>query len=354
MDISRQLIEKFITGQCTPEEQELVSAWFREYPEKFSEYYTESSWEAFQVDESIPVPGERLWSSIQQQVSQGRARRLRTIWSVAAAIMIIITGYAVYQLSRPETTGEGTIARKAPAQKTLPPHAITPMPQTRKTIANTSDDFASSTLPDGSVVKIGPQSSITFDSLFRNNTRDIFLSGEATFTVVKDKTRPFIVHSKNFTTTALGTVFTVNDRNPSYVIIRLHSGKIVIRKEKDFAPSFNEVYLSAGQQLKVNRTSLTANVTTIAATRRPPLATPRIKPAILSFNKQSLPEVLAKLQQEYHVELQYDAAALANMEFTGVYDPSKMTLQAFLETLCLLNELNLIENNSNNFTLQIK
>src|SRR5690606_14332062 len=62
-------------------------------------------------------------------------------------------------------------------------------------------------LPDGSRVVLNSRSSITYSTDFGNGQREMFLLGEAFFEVAKDTLRPFIVHTGNLSTRALGTSF---------------------------------------------------------------------------------------------------------------------------------------------------
>lgn len=65
-------------------------------------------------------------------------------------------------------------------------------------------------LPDGSVVTLGPDSAIAVD--FQNDRRDIhLLAGMGYFEVAPDKSRPFSVFSGPLRATALGTAFDVSN-----------------------------------------------------------------------------------------------------------------------------------------------
>jgi transmembrane sensor len=329
MEISNGLVKRFLEGTCTPGEKEQVLAYFRKYPEKMQFYLTDKSWEDFQPDNSIQTPGVKMWEVINRQ-----HRGL----------------YLVYSTGAPAKKNDA-----APQQviAVVTKQEDQDKPRLQRVI-NEQPVSSSCHLPDGSVVKLKPHSSISFDSLFADKTRDIYLEGEAVFTVKKDKQRPFIVHSKNLTTTALGTVFTVNDRHSAFTVIRLHSGRIVIRKEEHAAGRFNEVFLSPGQQLKVDKGSFTAKLTEMIVHKTVRDTAVKLAPGIMKFSKQPLTEVFSQLQSNYKIIIQYNEEQIRNMDFTGIYDPSKTTVQSFLETLCLLNDLSLTKDVSGDvFTIQV-
>lgn len=64
-------------------------------------------------------------------------------------------------------------------------------------------------LPDGTQVRLNAGSSLDYPKQFNGSTRDVYLTGEAYFDVVKDKHKPFLVHTNAFTVKVLGTVFNV-------------------------------------------------------------------------------------------------------------------------------------------------
>ena len=65
-------------------------------------------------------------------------------------------------------------------------------------------------LPDKSRVIVNSGSTLFYQKGFNGKTREIYLSGEAKFTVAKDKKRPFIVKTNDMAIEALGTVFNVS------------------------------------------------------------------------------------------------------------------------------------------------
>ncbi|MBV4355699.1 FecR family protein [Pinibacter aurantiacus] len=344
--MSNRLIEKFLSGDCTEEEMEVVVAHFKNDPDTFVQYLTEKSWETFQPDAKMAVPSEKMLQQIEGSTRTTPVRKMNPVWIAAASVIIIAGIFSLYKLAMPVEKNE--IAK----DDGLKIEVFSAKKNMLKTIANNTSRASSHALPDGSVVKLGANSSISFDEHFANNKRDIFLKGEAVFTVAKDKTRPFTVHSHTVAVTALGTVFDVNDRNPAKAIVHLYSGKIVIRKEKDIAGDFKEVYLAPGQLYQLNKENLVAIVSEAPKAKITPVA-PKVKP-VLNFNKQSIAEILTQLQKEYKLIIDYNDDVIRNMDFTGTYDPSGATVESFLETLCMLNDLTLTKTNDHHFSIQVK
>ena len=64
-------------------------------------------------------------------------------------------------------------------------------------------------LPDGTMAWLNADSKLIYDENFRGDFREVSLEGEAYFDVVKDKTKPFIIHTKAIDIRVLGTAFNV-------------------------------------------------------------------------------------------------------------------------------------------------
>ena len=81
-----------------------------------------------------------------------------------------------------------------------------------KTISQVSTRNGSKTnliLPDGTKVWLNAGSSLTYDSSYGKNLREVSLSGEGFFEVVKNKEKPFIIHASKINVKVLGTEFNV-------------------------------------------------------------------------------------------------------------------------------------------------
>lgn len=84
------------------------------------------------------------------------------------------------------------------------------------------------TLPDSSVVIVNSGSMLIYPEKF-THSRDIFLNGEAYFTVTKDESKPFIVKTTDMDIEVLGTVFNVNAyTNSDKTSTTLESGKVSV------------------------------------------------------------------------------------------------------------------------------
>ena len=123
-------------------------------------------------------------------------------------------------------------------------------PQSAGNIISTKPGFkASINLPDGSKVWLNGDSKITYDGDFQGKTREVYLSGEAFFDVAKDKTRPFIIHTRTINLKVLGTAFNVRsyDYDKETETSLVHgSVEVTLRNNPD-----KKIVLKPGEKLLV-------------------------------------------------------------------------------------------------------
>lgn len=128
-------------------------------------------------------------------------RRLIRISSIAAAAIIAIA--LIYKFS---------IQLKAVVP--VAANIITTKPGSKSKI----------NLPDGTLVWLNADSKITYGEDYNGTQREVELTGEAYFDVVKDKIKPFIIHTKSIRIKVLGTAFNVrsypNEKTSETSLIR--------------------------------------------------------------------------------------------------------------------------------------
>lgn len=104
------------------------------------------------------------------------------------------------------------------------------------------------TLIDGSTATLNSESSITYSENFGEESRIIYLKGEAFFKVTHDETRPFVVISKGLKTTALGTSFNINTYKANNMAVSLATGKVRVELSSSDANDTSEIILTPGEQ----------------------------------------------------------------------------------------------------------
>lgn len=90
-------------------------------------------------------------------------------------------------------------------------------------------------LPDGTAVWLNSNTRLEYPSCFGTGCREVKLSGEGYFDVVRNEELPFVVHTSKYDVEVLGTVFNVIAYEGSSIPFEtaLISGSVKIRSETD-------------------------------------------------------------------------------------------------------------------------
>lgn len=337
MNIPEAVIQKFFRGECTGEEERQVRLYFIEHPEELEKYMTEESWERIG---DHPMP-EELTASMLKKIESAtslRVFRMKTLqWVAAAAVVLLVAGsFVLWQVSPVK-------------EQVVTAHVAVKDSMVKR--ENGSEDTLFIAMADGSSITLGPKSSVSYYQPFRNNSRDIYLKGDGLFRVKNSKVQPFTVHTAQVATTVLGTTFRVKEDRGGKVSVRLYSGKVkvqpVLRSGKR-VDSNSIVYLNPGQELLVVNDS--HPIVKAFSEQGPAKVATEKKVApmavAVTFTDEPLKNVLTQLQRSGGMRIRFNEGELADMTFTGIYNPAKETAESFIETLVLLNGLTVRKENN--------
>lgn len=187
-----------------------------------------------------------------QRASLRRLNRRRW-WSAASVIFMLGLAAWFWQRSRYAVAGSGS--------------ADVP----ERLVAKNGSRIRS-LLADGTTVWLNAGSSLEYVTDFSGRTREVRLTGEAYFDVIKMPERPFIVHTSDIDIRVLGTVFTVKSYpDDDSVETTLYHGSVKVLRIGD--EEKNAVQLRPNQKFVLSRQA--AN-----------------KPEALSENEQPVPKEL--------------------------------------------------------------
>jgi len=153
-------------------------------------------------------------------------------------------------------------------------------------------------LPDGTKVWLNAASSITFPTVFAGEQRQVDISGEAYFEVVKNERQPFVVRQGEMNVQVLGTSFDANCYGDDAAsMITLLEGKV--RVEKGAARNL----LMPGQQAVVRQAA-----GSITIVRHPDIkAVMAWKNGSFGFNDANIASVMREVERWYNVQVVYEA-----------------------------------------------
>jgi transmembrane sensor len=305
MKITPQLIRKYLSNTCTPQEREAVEEWYRNFDDDPDPLRFMDEAEQANLQRSMYKRFKQNFAGNNDEGSSNSFRNkiYTLIWAVSgiAAVLLLVFNFG----NKTELTADSAEANL----------------NAQVTVRNNGSSIYKKILPDRSVVWLSPQSTLTFPQKFSGNTRQVNLAGEAFFEVTKDKAHPFIINSGELTTRVWGTSFRVKAFKNLPAEVSVVTGKVSVAQ----AAKKDEVMLLPDQRVTlVNHNQLIKVAGTGIATEM------RIwKKASLSFEDARMENVFAALNKKFNIRIYSTDEALNHLTFTA--DFTDQNLPAILE-----------------------
>jgi ferric-dicitrate binding protein FerR (iron transport regulator) len=213
------LISKHLSGEASPKENQAFRHWLNSNSQNKEDFNKIAL--SYQLSKGTTVDNQksRVLSRIKQRIDSDSEKRidknqdtkhegLKSWISIAASILVFLSVGALYFLN-----SENSEVQLIPVEQVV-------------LKSNPAGQKSKVFLPDGSIVWLNSESSISYEGEFNDSTRHVHLTGEAYFEVKKDHDRPFVVYSGTISTTALGTAFNVNAFDEKKITVSLTQGKV--------------------------------------------------------------------------------------------------------------------------------
>ena len=329
MEDTAASLQKFFCRECNAEEAAQTAAWLESHEEALDPLFLEE-WEQtepatdLQSDESMA-----MYTAVERHAGS-RARWIRLGGRTAAAACltgILALGILHSGKRKPEAEIAGPVLKRSWEVR-----------------ANSLSRDIRFQLADGSTVSLRPHSSIRYLTQ-QDSARDIYLQGTASFTVARDRDRPFTVYMGEVATTALGTAFRVAG-NSGKITVRLFEGKVKIKLETAAHP---EIFLNPGQELRYERATRTFSIHlfTGPAKTQSTAAPASAAPAPVdktenwyAFENEPVSEVFHNLEAIYNIRIRYQKNEMRNVYFIGRFEKTD-SAEHILANIALLKHLRL-------------
>lgn len=222
------------------------------------------------------------WKRLNRQMHVSSMRKIYIQWMKYAAVIVlfIISIVGTYNVAVQRTL-------RQPAEMT---EIFVPYGESKEVI-----------LPDLSKVWLNAGSTLIYAKEFdKMASRCIYLTGEASFSVTKNKEKPFIVRTSRVDVEALGTVFTVEAySNEHLTTATLEEGEIRVDLKDG---KTNSYILSPNDQLVYSHLDgmVSLNKVDIANLQKK-------RKGYLIFYESSFLEIISTLERKYGVVFQYNS-----------------------------------------------
>lgn len=303
-----KLMEKYLQGDCTPEEQVLLQEWAdQQLRQRVSPVVTEAE---------KTTTEKRLWQRIRKSALPHTFFKIQGLsWYrlglAASFLMILVAAYALL--------GKPIFSKNDPLKGVE--------------IVNTTNIPQKITLNDGSIVTLQPNSVITFPEKFGEHNRIVYLKGEGFFHVKRDTNKPFYVYAGDLVTEVLGTSFTVKSYEHGRTAeVIVTSGKVLV---------YNALQGKSTEEIGLPKRVLTPNQKIIYEKTTHQLISKLVEEPIivnqpksaesLSFQEEAVVNILKKMSILYGVTIQPNAA-LQDCYFTG--DLNDLGFHTQLDVIC--------------------
>ncbi|SEM61955.1 FecR protein [Mucilaginibacter gossypiicola] len=333
---AQALLNKYIAGNCTPEERLLVESWYNQLSEEAEPFTDKPEWD---------YAGKQIYRRL------GFTRKLRFgrswLYYSAAAILLLALSFGAYFYIEKRTSAVQYANDIAPGKSratltlangekinldNLKSGELIRESHTRITktsggqlvytaLADEGDSNINAfntietpkggqyqiNLPDGTRVWLNAASSLKYPVVFSSTQRKVQLKGEAYFEVTHNQRKPFIVATDLQQVEVLGTHFNINAYNDEAAInTTLLEGRVKVSAKDLNAvlnPGQQSILTTKTHQLKVQAADLESNMAW--------------KNGDFVFKNQDLESIMREVARWYNVEVVYAPNAPRDMVFGG-------------------------------------
>lgn len=235
-NLNEEIINKYLTGQCSEEELIEVNTWMKESEEnacqlfRMEEIYHLGKFDQYANEQRIHRAEKQLYKKLDEEKSKQRKATLNMQrwmkYAAMIAVILVIGGGAGYWLYQ---NGNDQQMMVAVANEGIVKEVI---------------------LPDGTKVWLNNSATLKYPREFSEKERNVYLDGEAYFEVTKNRHKPFTVQSDAMRVRVLGTTFNFKcDKNCRITEATLIEGEIEVKGNKEEG----QIILAPGQRAELNK-----------------------------------------------------------------------------------------------------
>lgn len=312
MTVDKEIIHKYLKGECTREELKKSISLFTDPNKKFEiraviyDFYNNEDKDSLRLN---PAEKELVLNRIHHLINLSKEekknsykKRLANVLKFAAMLIIgLVTGILISVFEKAGTEYYTSIAPEGSISQLV--------------------------LPDSTFVSLNSGSEIKYVTNDKKKLREIFLNGEAWFDVKKNKKSPFIVHTSFYDVMVMGTQFNVKAYpEDNEIVTTLEKGTVNVMSSGNF--KMKSRILNPGDQLVYNVDDnylKTNKVNTRIYTSW--------KDNKLIFINMNLKELIVLLERKYGVDIEVKCNVILDYHYDGT-----IKNETILEVLDILKE----------------
>lgn len=304
----KKLFQLYVGKRFSKVGKALFGKWLRaEQDQEIKEHLLRQHWET--ATGEISADTWEDWNRLRSQLGTSfhRKKQIQLMWLKYAAVvtLFLVSVGGTYWI-----TEQHTLRQSVEMAELFVPYGETREIQ----------------LPDSSRVWVNAGSTMLYPKDFRKmDSRTIYLTGEASFQVYKNKKKPFIVKTSGVDVQALGTVFTVKSyAGEDYTTTTLEEGSVKVSLKDGMTqsyvlkPSEQLVYSHRDHSVQRNRVDLSLYKMT--------------REGYLIFEDVPFWQLVSTLEKKYGVTFQYNATRYGNDLYHVKFAPDE-TIEDVMEIL---------------------
>lgn len=308
-NLSEDIINKYLTGQCSEEELVEVNAWMKESEEnarqlfRMEEIYHLGKFNQYADRKQMARVEKQLYKKLDEEKrKQNKILRMHRWMKYAAMIAVILvigggSGYWLYQ------NGNNQHMMVAVANEGIVKEII---------------------LPDGTKVWLNNLATLKYPREFSEKARNVYLDGEAYFEVTKNRHKPFTVQSDAMRVRVLGTTFNFKcDKNYQIAEVTLIEGEIEVKGNKEEG----QIILAPGQRAELNKNNGRLTVKQVDAKMDAVW-----HDNLIPFQKADIFTISKALERFYDIKIILSPDMRADKTYSGVLK-KKSTIESVLKSL---------------------
>ena len=314
----QELAKKYMNGTATPQEKELLSAWYNEIHS--GEEVENIPTDTFETEDEVK---QKLLKNIQDKIEAekrkaivllpkpGLLRRMSLRVAAAAAIVLIAAGTWFYY----KNTGADLVDTG------------------NRMVSITTKKITKIMLRDGSIVWLNAHTSFKYPDDFKGKVREVeLIEGRAFFDIKHEANHPFLVKTKSLNITVLGTSFDVRTyQKDGTTKVNVITGKVgITRPGHTNEPA---IMLLPKQQVVLNKVS---SQITKEPTREAVVNLWCKSPLV--FEQENLDNVFRAIEKKYNTHIQVDNQKLLDERISITL--SNQRLDTIMEILSFTKHFN--------------